>query len=449
MLELPDPAISPTTESFPRHNRAWRRSKLGNDATPATNVPTNPVGDAYAVGKTRAPPQSTSSLLPKPRNFLKSRGTFPTPDGLSLPHQSPFLRRMFSVSGAESPSSPDVPLEAYRDFDMRQADFFAYLDKELEKIETFYKMKESEANDRLKVLRQQLHEMRDRRQREIVAAQEAKEHARQEHERHLSMKVANEEEARGDSNGKKHLPELKWMKPIGHAIEAGGHQFGRGAKALESFASPSGPSSNQYHDSWRDFTRRPQYNDEVPYRVAKKKLKLALQEFYRALELLKSYALLNRTAFRKINKKYDKAVNARPTGRYISEKVNKAWFVQSEVLDGHIVAVEDLYARYFERGNHKIAVGKLRVKHGRDGAFNGSTFRNGLCLAGGAILAIEALVYSQNHLSDPDPVVQVNSSYLLQVRELASGWIRLQLTMFLFSYTVATSSPCSCSYFSV
>lgn len=154
---------------------------------------------------------------------------------------------------------------------------------------------------------------------------------------------------------------------------------------------------------------------EVPYRSAKRKLKQALQEFYRGLELLKSYAYLNRTAFRKINKKYDKVAHARPTMRYMSEKVNKAWFVQSEVTDSLMVTVEDLYARYFERGNRKIAVSKLRHTMNKPGDYSPNTFRVGLLLMGGILFGIQALVYAVKHLDHSDPTIRAHTSYLLQV----------------------------------
>ena len=419
-LELPDPALSPNEDSFARHNRAWRNSQLATNATPPLRRTASTAGDAYEVGRTHTPSKLSATLLPKHRSALKSRRTFSTPAGPASPARPAFLRRIFSNSGSESPQSRDVPLEAYKEFDLRQAEFFTFLDKELDKIESFYRTKEEEATERLKVLRQQLHEMRDRRLEEVLAAQQAKERARREQEQQQSG--GGQDERSGPNGGFDVFRSsgIKWMKPIEHAIGVGGPHFGKNTKALGPLGSPSGPSPQRIAednrtDSRRDFIRRQILHDEVPYRSAKRKLKLALQEFYRGLELLKSYALMNRTAFRKINKKYDKAVNARPPGRYTSEKVNKAWFVQSEVLDGHIVAVEDLYARYFERGNHKIAVGKLRSKNPKAGEYSASVFRNGLLLAAGTVLGIQGIVYGADHLADRNPTVSTNTSYLMQV----------------------------------
>lgn len=419
-LELPDPALSPNEDSFARHNRAWRNSQLAANATPPLRRIASTAGDAYEVGRTHTPSKLSATLLPKNRTSLKNRRTFSTPVGGASPARPAFLRRIFSNAGSESPQSRDVPLEAYKDFDLRQAEFFTFLDKELDKIESFYRTKEEEATERLKVLRQQLHEMRDRRLEEVLAAQQAKERARREQEQQQSGDRPDERSSSTGGFDTFRASGIKWMKPIEHAIGVGGSRFGKNTRALGSLGSPSGPSPQRIAednrtDSRRDFIRRQIHHDEVPYRSAKRKLKLALQEFYRGLELLKSYALLNRTAFRKINKKYDKAVHARPPGRYTSDKVNKAWFVQSEVLDGHIVAVEDLYARYFERGNHKVAVGKLRSKNPRAGEYSGSVFRNGLLLAAGTVLGVQGIVYGADHLADRNPTVSTNASYLMQV----------------------------------
>lgn len=428
-LELPDPALSPNEEAFPRHNRAWRQSRF--NPNPHTTPP--PVrnegkpGDAYEVGKTRMPSKLDSSqLLPKNRSVFRNRRTMSTPGGTINSPRPRLIRRLFSTAGIESPHIGDVPLEAYKEFDLRQAEYFTFLDKELEKIDSFYKMKEAQASERLLLLREQLHIMRDGRMQELRAEQMARERARVEYERiassghagipnKLTLNQRNGQHNRAVSSA------LKWMEPIENAIGVGPSRIGKVTKSMQQWSSPSGPQA-QYNrqsnlpDSWRDFSRRATHPEDVPYRAAKRKLKLALQEFYRGLELLKSYALLNRTAFRKINKKYDKTIKARPTGRYMSEKVNKSWFVQSEVLEGQLVAVEDLYARYFERNNHKIAVGKLRSKSARAGDFSGSIFRNGLLLAAGLVFGIQGIVYGADHLRNSDPAVSIDASYLLQVR---------------------------------
>lgn len=425
-LELPDPALSPNEESFARHNRAWRQSRLNPHVTPTLQKSGIDPGAAYEVGVTHTPSKTDSSFLSKHRHAFNPRRAFSTPDGGLHSIRPPLLKRIFSTAGLDSPRSADVPLEAYKEFDSRQAEFLKFLDKELDKIETFYRMKETEAGDRLRVLRQQLHEMRDRRLEEVLEAQRSKEHALREH---LPLKLDNGEGPSSDiSSGHERSVSsaLKWMQPLESAMGVGSHRFGKNTKALQRMGSPPGPlpqdmGNKGRAESWRDFTRRPTHHDDVPYRSAKRKLRLALQEFYRGLELLKSFALLNRTAFRKINKKYDKAVKARPTGRYMSEKVNKAWFVQSEVLEGQIVAVEDLYARYFERGNHKVAVGKLRTKQSRAGEHGGSTFRNGLLIAAGLVFGVQGVVYGADRLYSSNPTDKDQASYLLQVRFILFG----------------------------
>jgi hypothetical protein len=325
-----------------------------------------------------------------------------------------------------APASPgEVPVEAYRDLDIRQADFFHFLDMELEKIENFYKQKEDEATSRLNVLREQLHIMRDRRLDELISRQAAKIKAKEKKktaagEGLMSGRHSSSEEDGAKPNTNGHLLNQALLSPIDTALEAAKlGKYGRATGAMTGLATPTAFAPQKTPDSRRDFERRPDLPD-VPYQTARRKLKIALQEYYRGLELLKSYALLNRTAFRKINKKYDKTVNARPTMRYMTDKVNDAWFVKSDVVESHIRMVEDLYSRYFEKGNHKVAVGKLRVKMARAGDYTEHSFRNGLTLAAGLIFGIQGLVYGIQLLmrevdDDDEARLHVNTSYLLQV----------------------------------
>lgn len=313
---------------------------------------------------------------------------------------SDFLKRVFSHPDWDSREKPGQG-DAVSEFKRRQDEFFAFLDHELHKIESFYHMKEKEATQRLHLLRQQLHIMRDRRIHELWVARRSK-----------RQKDGGGQQASGFGlNGVRLKDALRRRNRVG-----------KNSEALAQLGSPGVQEPDRGAViSHRDFARRPESQiSEVPYRSAKKKLKYALQEFYRGLELLKSYAYLNRTAFRKINKKYDKVVHARPPLRYMSENVNSAWFVQSEVVENLMAEIEDLYARYFERGNRKIAVSQLRRTVRKAGDYSSNTFRSGLLIMAGILFGIQALIYAGQHFDSDDSDIPIRTSYLLQVSALNS-----------------------------
>ncbi|KAI0145098.1 EXS-domain-containing protein [Xylariaceae sp. FL1272] len=356
------------------------------------------------------PQRSVSAEIPA---VMRPQATTLLRSGLpSQPTPSPGrLRRLFShdqrMNRTES-AKIGYAMQAIDTVRQRERDFFEFLDSELNKVDTFYRQKETQAGARLEALREQLHEMRNRRTEEIAELRRHKEQA---------------DGAGGHVGISSGVDQHNnWIHPIRSKL----FKPGANSKALAKMPQTPHIGADAV-DAARDYIRRP-HEHEVPYRTAKRKLKLALQEFYRGLELLKAYALLNRTAFRKLNKKYDKAVNARPPLRYMSEKVSKSWFVTSEVVDGHIRAVEDLYARYFEKGNHKMAAGKLRRMTRRPGDESGIAFRNGILIGAGALLAIEAITYGGELLHDPDPTVRLQTQYLLQIY----GGYFLMLTLFAY-----------------
>ena len=422
-LELPDPALTPMRS---RPTTDFSNVSTGNvpRQPAAAQVPAGP--DPYHVGETNHPPRPRGSLgenlaksIFKRRQPGHSQSVSVAPSRLGSISVPKRFKKLFSHHDLSSPTLNDVQLSAYKELDERQAEFFTFLDKELKKIEEFYKMKEDEASERLQVLRTQLHEMRDRRMTEILA----KNHANGEAPPPQLEGIRNptldalKENARPGSVGS-----------IPDRIEdlMGRHAIGKTSQAMAQMSSPPGPQAQQrINDGKKDYVRR-DHGKEIKYAFAKRRLKTALQEFYRGLELLKSYTLLNRTGFRKINKKYDKAVQARPPLRYMSEKVNNAYFVTSDVIDNHLTAVEDLYSRYFERGNHKIAIKKLRSKVGT-GEYSGVAFRNGLYLSAGTCFAVAGLVDAYYRLYDPG--IGVQTSYLLQ---LYAGYFFIVLLFLLF-----------------
>jgi xenotropic and polytropic retrovirus receptor 1 len=399
-LRLPDPAMN----SAPEHVKRRKISTVPEEDGGIGG------GSAYEAGKTKTPTRA---------NKFRSRSMFvPRAPGVDQSH----FRRLLSI-GVKTPS-PGLPLDfrmdSYRQVELAQSEFFSFLDDELEKIESFYKEKEDEATERLGVLREQLHVLRDRRLQDLLKARELE---------------SRQRSSRGSESDLEHTKSRKWnvflsIDHVWNTVRNG--KIGRKSIIMEEEATPITTA----HEHRRDYVRR-RTDTAIPYRSARRKLKLALLEYYRGLELLKSYAMLNRKAFRKINKKYDKIFTSRPSGRYVTEKVNNAWFVNSDVIDSHIQSVEDLYARYFEAGNHKVAASKLRKSTEAREYYGGAMFRNGLSLAAGIILGAQGIAAAANLLFHGSPDVSSETSYLLQVsRQRATGTTKTNVSV---RYTEGTS----------
>ncbi|KAG5953861.1 hypothetical protein E4U53_001309 [Claviceps sorghi] len=395
---LPDPAIkAPDSPQLARPTP----TETTHRERPGTSSHTRPSTATVPVATSHDEPRRPSAPCRKPTI------------GPAATETSSHLRRILSQTHAHAPMKRDLSRtdSVVSDFDLvreREREFHEFMDSELDKVESFYKLKEDQAGERLSLLRQQLHEMRNRRIHEMSHRQDVDLDGGQ---------CTDGDNSRDGMNG--------WVQPIKAKI----FPPGPNSKAFQNMpTTPHLPAMASANDAARDYSRRRQKED-VSYRTAKRKLKMALQEFYRGLELLKSYALLNRTAFRKLNKKFDKAAQARPPLRFMNDRVNKAWFVQSDVLDGHIKAVEDLYARYFERGNHKLAAGKLRSLTQRPKGESGSSFLNGFLIGTGLIFNIEGVIYGSQLLLHDDDEIRVQTAYLLQIY---GGYFLMLSMVFLF-----------------
>ena len=336
---------------------------------------------------------------------------------LSRPHRPSFLGRVLSAprskKAANAANTEEIALGAYREADSRQAEFFEFLDKELRKIEEFYEQQESQSTERLKVLREQLHELRDRRVKEMENSEQKE---RQQQQNGDEGMVNGTAKARKSSHQQ---IAASVASAVETAVQKARHPHTSVRETSKFLRAMQSTSDIPAVGSQRDF--HPTFSDnDVSYRSAKQKLKSALIEYYRGLELLKNYAFLNRLAFRKITKKCDKMVpatahDATPGREFLAAHVNSTKFVTSETVDTLMQSTEDYYARYFERGNRKMAISKLRSRGFRSVDYSAACMRIGLFGGAGLLLAVLAVIRGVADIASPDAVLSLRAAYLLQI----------------------------------
>ena len=195
------------------------------------------------------------------------------------------------------------------EFDSSELVFLQWLDTEIKKIDDFYIEKEDDAEERFKLLSAQLEALRHLREAQRLAESNA----------------TTESVSRAETiDGKDRFASGMWMRQPITSIRASldglrstmpGADHERRAKQPKLMAHPISTSTGY-----------------VEYRVAKRRLKQAVLEFYRGMELLKNYRLLNRTGISKILKKFDKTAGRNMKAEYV-EKLKSLRFEVSAELE--------------------------------------------------------------------------------------------------------------------
>ncbi|KAB8281701.1 SPX domain-containing protein [Yarrowia lipolytica] len=216
-----------------------------------------------------------------------------------------------------------------------EKDFIAWLDSQLDKVNEFYDQKMNETHERYRILVGQL-----------VRLQRQKLHLRQRPNKPAREGLSVVERQIELPS----LPSFAWLKKS-DSNDVCDLDAENTRASSESALRGQNP---HFHDATTD-------HEGISYASARRQLKTAMQEYYRSIELLRSYCTLNRTAFRKILKKYDK-ISGRHMSAYYMDLVDHTDFcnVENSRLDIVAAKVEDLYTNNFERGNRKHAISKLR-----------------------------------------------------------------------------------------
>ncbi len=181
-------------------------------------------------------------------------------------------------------------VQATREYNESGQMFLAWLDGELQKVDTFYQEKEQDIAERYKLLSNQLHRLSN-----------------------LRDEVKYRPSTVGSTTVQfNHLAIYRSIRDL----------------------IPSLPSASP--GQWSDHQRRRNSDkekemDSLDCEITRRRLKQATMEAYREMETLMSYRLLNRTAVTKLLKKSDKA-----TGKNISEdytqRIKAMHFDQSDDL---------------------------------------------------------------------------------------------------------------------
>lgn len=235
--------------------------------------------------------------------------------------------------------------------------FISWVDVELLKVDTFYRNKELDYTKRFISLLDQLEELENEQDKLSKSNSIG-----------LDEPINNQQNCHQHkkSNKKSFFQKIKFNNPLSTVSILARIQF-----IFNHFDMPSMPNyfwnnHKQIQDSEFDTesqndsisTKDKSYIPPPPF-ISKIMIKKAICELYHSIELLGSYKIVNKTAFRKLIKKYDKKCHDSKLSSY-TNKVESMYFNKSDILFKLAESIEDLFTEKFEDGHRKTAITKLR-----------------------------------------------------------------------------------------
>ncbi|CAG8780769.1 23256_t:CDS:10, partial [Dentiscutata erythropus] len=194
-----------------------------------------------------------------------------------------------------------------------EVEFFEALDIELKKINDFYEEKESDAREHFNRINQSYEELK-------------------------ALKAANQ------SNS----PRSDWTSKL----------------FKERDNNISSPSTNETLFA-------------IDYKDARKRMKKAIFEFYRGIEMLKHYRNINHAGFKKILEKFDTVTKLNGSETYL-KKVNQTSFVKSKRVDVLMKDTEYIFNKLFGGSSRSYAKKKLKTPNRRHKTYYLPTIRSGI-----------------------------------------------------------------------
>ncbi|KAG0301670.1 hypothetical protein BGZ98_008143 [Dissophora globulifera] len=391
------------------HSTPFPLSRHGAEAIPATAYPLSTTVDIPKSGAAGVPlPQRAQLLRRLTQHFASATGV---PESLTR-------SRIIHVQPGDS--IDDIMDQLLSE----ERDFFHFLDVQLGTVDAFYREKELEAVTKLKVLKQQLFVADEwkRRYDDRIAKTQAQRGWYQQEWSRMRHGIGNligdssmfqEDVTLGPANRSNRAHDQHQHNRMKDTQETNGFSTGANImnsgermdqqQALRQRENGVVTETDQQHKHGYFPVDKAAYDEQLvledaehrrqhlSHSMARGRIKTALYEFYRSLEMLKNYKILNNTGFVKIMKKYDKTAGWKASKLFIEHKLKPAYFMTSSVLADLFDETEELFIEKFANGNRRRGMSKLRIPDSKNQTHHSVTARVGVYVGLSLVLLIQGI----------------------------------------------------------